>query len=111
MKNTKKSLGNLRPVNQPSEKHPRMLGTIKLQRHTLRVLAKQMQESQSYEIICNLAAWINQGFDGKFFTIELSPRPIGKPQKSSAESYPLADLLDEDEDDSESDVPSWLLDK
>jgi hypothetical protein len=74
MDNKTKSLGILKTVHQPTQRHPRMTGTLKLHRQTLATLVKQFQKGQANVLVCNLAAWINQGSDNKFLTVELSPR-------------------------------------
>jgi hypothetical protein len=111
--NTKKSLGNLRTVHQPSERHPRMTGTIQLQRHTLAILFKHLQETQADEVVANLAAWPNRGIDGKpFLSVEVSPRFVSKRQSAVDEPDPLEVLFNDDNEQStsgsEPGTPSWF---
>ena len=53
-----RSLGNLRTVDQPTTRHPRLLGQMKLQRYTLSYLVKQISETHADEVTCSLAGWV-----------------------------------------------------
>ena len=107
MDNKTKSLGILKTVHQPTEKHPRMTGTLKLHRHTLRTLVKQFQESHANVLVCNLAAWVNQGSDAKLLTVELSPRYVATQKAIGEDRDALTELFDEDDDKSNDDDAPW----
>lgn len=78
MSQNKKSLGSLRAVHQATEKHPRLLGKIKIQRHTFQIIAMQFVDYQLDEVEANLAGWINRDFNGQYLTLELSPKFVSK---------------------------------
>ncbi len=71
MKTKKRSLGNLRTTKTTKPNSPSSIGDIRIQRDTLLVLIKQLNEQKGDEIICNLAGWRNVGKLGPFLTIEL----------------------------------------
>jgi len=78
MKNTlpdyrKRSLGGLRSVPPRSANAPCMLGKMTIQGPTLKMLMEQLIESGEDEVVCNLAAWINNDAGGEFITVEISP--------------------------------------
>jgi hypothetical protein len=107
MDNKTKSLGILNPVPQPTNKHPKMTGTLKLHRHTLRTLVKQFQEGHADVLVCNLAAWVNQGTGSKFLTVELSPRYVASQKASVGDRDALTELFDENDDKSDDDDAHW----
>ena len=72
----KRSLGALRKATKTKPKSPDVQGTMKAQRHTIAALVKQLTESQTDEITCNLAGWFNQDSSGQYLTVELSPRYV-----------------------------------
>jgi hypothetical protein len=94
-----RSLGNLRTVDQPTTRHPRLLGQMKLQRHTLSHLVKQISETQADEATCNLAGWINRDGTGSFITIELSPKFVSRQQSTPVHSDPISELFGEKADE------------
>ena len=107
-----RSLGNLRTVDQPTTRHPRLLGQMKLQRHTLSHLVKQMTEAQTAEITCSLAGWVNRDGTGYFITIELSPKFVSKQRSTPVHSDPISQLFGEEADEPTSDqltpqAPGW----
>jgi hypothetical protein len=103
MDNKTKSLGILKTIPQPTNKHPRMTGTLKLHRHTLRILVKQFQEGHANVLVFNLATWVNQGVDAKFLTLELSPRYVATRHAIGEDRDALTELFDEDSDKSDDD--------
>src|SRR6266852_694997 len=74
----KRSLGNLRTAVQSKPNSPSSVGDIRIQKDTLLILMKQLNEQKGNEIICNLAGWRNVGKLGPFLTVELSPRFVRK---------------------------------
>ena len=88
----KRSLGNLRTAVQSKPHSPSSIGDIRIQKDTLLILMKQLNEQKGDEIICNLAGWRNVGKLGPFLTIELSPRFVKKksnPKASASASEPI----------------------
>jgi hypothetical protein len=78
MKNTcpdyrKRSLGGLRSVPPRNHNAPCMLGKMTIQAPTLKMLMDQLLETGRDEVVCNLAAWINNDARGEFITVEISP--------------------------------------
>ena len=69
----KRSLGGLRSVPPTSANAPCMLGRMTIQATTLRMLMNQLIESGKDEVVCHLAAWINNDGRGEFITVEISP--------------------------------------
>jgi hypothetical protein len=55
----KRSLGALRKNDKSKPRSPDMIGRMKLQRHTLETIEKQIETSDNDEIVCNIAGWIN----------------------------------------------------
>jgi hypothetical protein len=68
-----------------------------LQRHTIDVFAKQIDESAADEIPCCIASWINEDKNGQFLTIEISPKYV-KREYRVTEGRNLSWLLGEPED-------------
>jgi hypothetical protein len=69
----KKSLGTLRQNNKTKPKSPDLTGQMKLQRHTAAAIVDQFSQDDIGEVVCNLAGWKNQGYNGPYLTVELSP--------------------------------------
>ena len=80
----KRSLGNLRAAKRTKQTSPSSIGDIRIQKDTLLILMKQLNEQKGDEIICNLAGWSNVGKLGPFLTVELSPRFVRKPTKQTS---------------------------
>jgi hypothetical protein len=93
----KRSLGALRKGPKTKPRSPHLVGTLQLQRHTIEVIAKQFEETDSNEIACCLAGWINQDSNGQYLTGELSPRYVRREHRRTQRSN-LSWLLDEQED-------------
>jgi hypothetical protein len=77
---TKRSLGDLRAAQKVQPRSPDFLGKMGLQRSTASILIKQLSETTDDEVICNLAGWLNEGANGKFITVKISPRFASKPK-------------------------------
>jgi hypothetical protein len=90
----KKSLGNLTPVDQPTERHPRFIGKIKLHNDLLSYLQNQLSETEADEVVCNLAGWINNGPNGRFISVELSPRFVSKQQRIPSASDVISEMFE-----------------
>ena len=93
----KRSLGALRKAPKTKARSPDLTGKLKLQRHTLETVAKQLEGTHEDEIICNIAGWANHDHQGPYLTVELSPwfvsRETQTPQRSNLSFF----LIDEEE--------------
>src|SRR5256885_2110101 len=69
-----RSLGGLREVSQTNPKAPPLVGSMTIEAETLKALVQQLNESRGDKVISNLAAWVNHDANGKFLTVEISPR-------------------------------------
>lgn len=70
----KQSLGKLRIVSKMNkEKSPNMTGTLRLQRHTAAAILEQF-DSETSDVLCNVAGWVNQDHEGPYLTVEISTR-------------------------------------
>ena len=77
----KRSLGALRQANKTKPKSPDLTGQMKLQRHTAAAIVKQFQHDDIEEVVCNIAGWKNQDYNGGLYlTVELSPRFVPRAQ-------------------------------
>jgi hypothetical protein len=74
----KRSLGALRKANKTKPKSPDL--TVKLQRHTAAAIVEQFSHDDIEEVVCNIAGWKNQDYNGPYFTVELSPRFVARAQ-------------------------------
>ena len=70
----KRSLGTLRKANKTKPKSPDLTGQMKLQRHTAAAIIEQFGQDHVEEIVCNIAGWRNEDYNGLYLTVELSPR-------------------------------------
>jgi hypothetical protein len=92
----KRSLGKLRITKKTKPRSPDLTGQLQLQRHTAAVLAKQFDDTEDGEIICNIAGWSNQDYRGPYLTVELSPRYA--PLNTQAHQANLAFIFKNQED-------------
>ena len=69
-----RSLGALRKAPKTKPRSPDVQGSMKVQRHTLEIIMRQLQESDADEITANIAGWCNHDHSGQYLTVELSPR-------------------------------------
>ena len=76
----KRSLGALRKANKTKPKSPDLTGQMKLQRHTAAAIVEQFSQDDVEEVVCNLAGWRNQDYNGLYLTVELSPRFVARTQ-------------------------------
>jgi hypothetical protein len=72
------SLGALRRANKTKPKSPDLTGQLKLQRHTAAAILEEFSHEQVEEVVCNIAAWKNQDYNGAYLTVQLSPRFFAK---------------------------------
>ena len=54
---------------RPRLRSPDLTGKMKLQRHTLETVAKQLEGAHEDEIICNIAGWANHYQQGQYLTV------------------------------------------
>jgi len=76
----KRSLGALRKATKTKPKSPDLTGQMKLQRHTAAAIVEQFRHDDIEEVVCNIAGWKNQDYNGPYLTVELSPRFLTRTQ-------------------------------
>jgi hypothetical protein len=74
----KLSLGALRKNNKTKPKSPDLTGQMKLQSHTAAAIVDQFSHDDIDEVVCNIAGWKNQDYNGSYLTVELSPRFVAR---------------------------------
>ena len=82
-----RSLGDLRENQKTKPNSPDLVGRITLKLHTISWIIEQMEQSNTDEVTCNLAGWLNGEGNNKFITVELSPlyvQKINRPDTSLA---------------------------
>jgi hypothetical protein len=70
----KRSLGKLREAPKTKPRSPDMTGTLRLQRHTAIAILRAFEDSDCDEATCNIAAWVNHDHEGRYLTVEISPK-------------------------------------
>ena len=55
-----------------------MTGTLRLQRHTAAAILQSFEDSDSDDVVCNIAGWVNQDPEGSYLTIEISPKYVAR---------------------------------
>jgi hypothetical protein len=73
----KRSLGALRKNLKTKPRSPDLTGTIRLQPHTIQAIIKQLEETESDEVLANIAGWSNHGSSGQYLTV-LSPKYVSQ---------------------------------
>ena len=58
-RSNQKSLGMLYPAKKTKPRSPALTGQLRLQPHTLQALIADLENSDSDEVVCNIAAWSN----------------------------------------------------
>ena len=94
----KRSLGALRKANKTKPKSPDLTGQMKLQRHTAAAIVEQFSGDQVEEVVCNIAGWRNQDYNGSYLTVELSPRFVAR-MATDQEDIIDAIINDKEEDE------------
>ena len=94
----KRSLGALRKANKTKPKSPDLTGQMKLQRHTAAAIVEQFSDEQVDEVVCNIAGWRNQDYNGPYLTVELSPRFVAR-MATDQEDIIDAIINDKEEDE------------
>jgi hypothetical protein len=78
----KRSLGVLRPHQKTKPRSPDATGKFNFQRHTLVTIFKQLEEAGCDEVVCNIAGWRNTDHQGRYITVEISPRFVPREQRT-----------------------------
>ena len=94
----KRSLGALRKANKTKPKSPDLTGQMKLQRHTAAAIIEQFSRDDAEEVVCNIAGWRNQDYNGPYLTVELSPRFVAR-MATDQEDIIDAIINDKEEDE------------
>ena len=94
----KRSLGALRKANKTKPKSPDLTGQMNLQRHTAAAIVEQFSHNGIEEVVCNIAGWRNQDYNGSYLTVELSPRFVARAQ---AERDDIIDAIINDNEEDE----------
>jgi hypothetical protein len=68
----------LRKANKTKPKSPDLTGQLKLQRHTAVAIVEHFSQNHAEEVVCNIAGWRNQDYNGPYLTVELSPRFVAR---------------------------------
>jgi hypothetical protein len=92
----KRSLGALRQANKTKPKSPDLTEQMKLQRHTAAAIVEQFAHDDVEEVVCNIAGWKNQDYNGSYLTVELSPRFIAR--KEVEQDDVIVSLINDKED-------------
>jgi hypothetical protein len=95
----KRSIAKLRIAGKTREKSPDMTGTLRLQRHTAVAILKQFEDSDCDEVECNIAGWVNVDRQGKYLTVEISPKYVAREWRSP-KNNDLAFIFNSEEDHS-----------
>ena len=94
----KRSLGALRKATKTKPKSPDLTGQFKLQRRTAAAIVDQFGHDDIEEVVCNIAGWKNQDYNGPYLTVELSPRFVARMQAEGD------DIIDSILNDKEGDI-------
>jgi hypothetical protein len=76
----KRSLGALRKATKTKPRSPDLTGQFKFQRHTAAAIVDQFGHDDGEEVVCNIAGWKNQDYNGPYLTVELSPPFVARTQ-------------------------------
>jgi len=93
----KKSIGALRKAKKTKPRSPDVTGQVRLQRHTLAAIAKDLAESRGEEVVCNIAGWKNHDRHGQYLTVEISPRFVSYAERGPKRGF--FDFLDDNRDE------------
>ena len=94
----RRSLGALRKSSKTKPNSPDTQGTMKVQRHTIETLVKQLDETDADEIVACIAGWFHQDIKGQFLSVELSPRYISRQQVQREEPINMFDEFCQDKE-------------
>jgi hypothetical protein len=93
----KRSLGALRKANKTEPRSPDLTGQMKLQRHTAAAIVEQFSHDDIEEVVCNIAGWKNQDYNGPYLSVELSPRFVPRAQMERDDIIDA--IINDDEED------------
>jgi hypothetical protein len=93
----KRSLGALRKANKTKPRSPDLTGQMKLQRHTAAAIVEQFSHDDIEEVVCNIAGWKNQDYNGPYLSVELSPRFVPRAQMERDDIIDA--IINDDEED------------
>jgi type II secretory pathway component PulK len=74
----RRSLGALRKAAKTKPRSPDAQGAMKVQRHTIETIMRQLEDSDADEITANIAGWYQEDHSGRYITVELSPRYVSR---------------------------------
>ena len=74
----KRSLGALRKATKKKPKSPDLIGTMRLPRHTIQAILKDVADPEFEDVVCNLAGWRNDDHQGPYLTVEISPKYVSR---------------------------------
>jgi type II secretory pathway component PulK len=94
----RRSLGALRKASKTKPKSPDTQGAMKVQRHTIEAIMRQLEDSDADEITANIAGWFNEDHNGRYITVELSPRYVSRHQVQREESINMFDSFFQDKE-------------
>jgi hypothetical protein len=93
-----KSLGFLRKTPKTKPKSPDSQGTMKVQRHTIEALLKQLDDADADEVNAQIAGWFNEDHSGQYLSVELSPRYVSRQHIRREEPINMFDTFFQDKE-------------
>ncbi len=94
----RRSLGALRKAAKTKPKSPDTQGAMKVQRHTIEAIMRQLDEADADEVTANIAGWCNEDHSGRYITVELSPRYVSRHQVQREEPINTFDSFFQDKE-------------
>jgi hypothetical protein len=70
--------GGVEKSYQKKPKSPDLIGTMRLQRHTIQAILKDVADPEFEDVVCNLAGWRNDDHQGPYLTVEISPKYVSR---------------------------------
>jgi hypothetical protein len=96
---SRRSLGALRKAVKTKPRSPDTQGAMKIQRHTIETLIKQLDDADADEITANIAGWFNEDGGGRYITVELSPRYVPRQQAQRQQPINMLDAFFQEKED------------
>jgi hypothetical protein len=72
---------------------------MKIQRHTIEALIKQLDDADADEITANIAGWFNEDGGGRYITVELSPRYVPRQQAQRQQPINMFEAFFQEKED------------
>jgi hypothetical protein len=94
----RRSLGVLRKVPKTKPRSPDTQGAMKVQRHTIEAIMRQLDEADADEVTANIAGWCNEDQSGRYINVELSPRYVSRQQVQREEPINRFDSFFQDKE-------------